>query len=347
MYSISQVAQGLNEPVLARCEIEKKLQNFTGLFPHDIGVQGSYWTTNIGDKAIGEILASRLRKQGFDTKLFSKDIDLCNASVRILGGGGIIHDFYPDHLSRRLKFLGEGGALIGVGVPGVKSSSARDLLRRKLADTSLITVRDSRSYERLQTYCNRQVHVTACPALLHDDPECSTSGRTGVNFVPTSFYDHSPEAMNFYFDYSEKLDTESAKSRYIKNINSLCDEIDEPVYIPLHINDERFARDYMDIEVLPYKFSVEETLKRISSMERMITTRYHSLVFSIVCDKPVLVIDYNPKVSSLAERIKVSSYTPHRNIPLEFEHVSNRSKVRQSAERNFDLLDEYLFQDRL
>lgn len=339
--------RGLNERVLARCEIEKKLQNFTGLFPHDIGVQGSYWTTNIGDRAIGEILASRLRNQGFDTKLFSKDVDHCNASMRILGGGGVIHDFYPDHLSQRLKFLGDRGAIIGVGVPGVKSNSARNLLKSGLADIPLITVRDNRSYERLQPYYDGQVHVTACPALLHEDPMCSNSGRTGVNFTPTSFYNLSPEGLDFYLDFNKDLDTDLAKTRYKENINYLCDKLDNPVYIPFHINDERFARNNLDIEVLPYKFSVEETLNRISSMERVITTRYHALVFAVVCDKPVLVIDYNPKVSSLAERIGVSSYTPHESIPLKFEKSSNRSKIRQSAERNFDLLREYMFERKL
>ena len=308
--------------------------------PHDISVQGSYLTGNIGDRAIGNSIISQLSASGFYVQMFDKNTEHTNAPHRILGGGGVIHDWYGvDHLRTRLKFLSDTGAILGVGVPGLKTKEARDLIRKELSNIGLVTVRDEWSKQRLQPVYDNQIHVTACPALLHQDPEIKETGQTGVNFCPWFYL--SPEVMSYYFDYDEDLDLDRAKKIYLKNIRQICREVKKPVFIPFKKKDEEFARKHLDIEILPYEFSVKQTLERVSMVNQMVAMRYHSLVFATICDTPTLAIAYEPKVSSLADRIGIQSYLPHEQFPIKFEPISNRTEVRQAANENFNLLEKH------
>lgn len=68
------------------------LTQISAALPHDISVQGSYTTGNIGDRAIGEIILKELTSHGFQTRIFNKGQSRSNANHKILGGGGVIHD---------------------------------------------------------------------------------------------------------------------------------------------------------------------------------------------------------------------------------------------------------------
>lgn len=345
MYSVSQCVKGLQQPDMAKREIQRQLQKFQGHLPHDIGIQGSYWTTNVGDRAIGEILMKELSTEGYKVKLFPKDTEYSAAPIRILGGGGVLHDWYGvDHLRKRLNFLSEDGAIIGVGIPGFKSKEAQKLVSEKLSEIDLITVRDVRSQKQLEPLYEGEIYTTACPALLHTDPNIPNSGRTGVNFRPWFHLD--PEIMSYHFDYSSDLNYNHARKKYIENITRICDEITDPIFIPFHKKDEEFARKHLNIDIYPYEFSVKQTLERVSSVDQMVAMRYHSLVFTIICETPVLAIDYDPKVSCLADRIGISSYRPHSDIPISFESISGRNEVQEAAKKNFQLLNKHLA-DRL
>ncbi|MCU4802067.1 polysaccharide pyruvyl transferase family protein [Halobacteria archaeon HArc-gm2] len=341
MYGSDQLIKGLKDPVLAKCELSRKWQRISSKLPHDIGVQGSYWTTNIGDRSIGEVFLKHLSSDHRNVQLFSKNIESCNAPTSILGGGGVIHDFYgTEHLRRRIDFLDNGGMVIGVGVPGFQSSYSRNLVREGLSGIDLITVRDERSRQQLKQVYDGEIHTTACPALLHQSPDVRSTGRTGVNFLP--WFDLESEKLVRYFDYESGIDREQAKAQYLTNIKRICNQLENPIFIPFHLNDEKFARENLNIDVYPYRFSVEETLDRVSSVDKMVTMRYHSLVFSIICQKPVLAINYDPKVESLADRASISSYRPHETIPLKFESISNRDEIRNKAMENFRLMGRYI-----
>ncbi|OYR44195.1 hypothetical protein DJ74_18060, partial [Halorubrum sp. Ea8] len=59
----------------------------------------------------------------------------------------------------------------------------------------------------------------------------------------------------------------------------------------------------------------------------MICTRYHSLVFSILCNKPAIAIAYAPKVAELANRADIPCYSPDQPISFDFKKPSNREKI--------------------
>jgi polysaccharide pyruvyl transferase WcaK-like protein len=199
-----------------------------------------------------------------------------------------------------------------------------------------ITVRDEWSKANIEAVCNADVTVTACPVFLYENPQTETTGRTGVNFRP--YFDEKEDmpdtALEEYFGYD---DTEGATAAYIKNARDICQQVEKPVFIPFTPKDEEFAQKFLNIPVLDYEFSVEKTLIRVSKVDRMVATRYHSLIFAAICDKPVLPIAYEPKVEQVAERLDVSYYKPHKEVTVDFTPVSNVEEIRTAARKNFEI----------
>lgn len=335
------VKSAAQDPIGATEALLKRVRNqVERRIPHDIGVQGSYDTGNIGDRALGEQFASQFEKRGYRTKLFGKETTESNAPKRVLGGGGVLHDWYgTDHLKKRLKYVStaEEGYAIGVGVPGFHSEEGRSLASRILPELDLITVRDEWSKSNIEAVCDADVTVTACPVFLYEDPERPTSGRTGVNFRPYfgEKDDMSNDALKQYFGYE---DIEGATLRYIENAQQICESVDDPIFIPFTPKDEKFAQKHLDVPVWPYQFSVEKTLKRVSSVNQMVATRYHSLIFAAICGKPILPLAYEPKVEQVAERLDIPYYKPHKGIEIKFSTPSNVDRLQAIAKKNFDLM---------
>lgn len=306
---------------------------------HDFGVQGSYETGNIGDRALGKMFEYQIQQAGYSVRTFNKDTTSSNTSNRVLGGGGVLHDWYGvDHLKRRLAYVtgGEHGFISGVGVPGFHSEEARKLAAKALPQVDTITVRDEWSRENIREVCDIDVTVTACPAFLYEDPDVDTTGKTGVNFRP--YFDQPPKTPNVLSNYFGYSDLQNANKRYIQNITDICEELDDPIFIPFHYKDEEFARKHLDIPIKEYEFSVTETLESVSSVDRMVATRYHSLIFAAICNKPILAVAYEPKVESVANRLSLPSYKPHKDIPVEFSSPSNIDSLRKESKKNFDFL---------
>ena len=202
----------------------------------------------------------------------------------------------------------------------------------------LITVRDTISKKKLCEVTNTEVIVTADPAFVFDCPDTETSNMTGVNFRP--WYDISKERLSYYFDYSNDICRTDAKQKYIENANRIINEVENPVFIPFHQTDVQFAKDNLEVDVLDYTGSVNKTLMYVSKMEKMVTTRFHSLVFAAICNKPSYVLSYAPKVGSLADRLNISHRSPHLIEPIKFECPSDVHIQKNLALENFNLLEE-------
>lgn len=337
MYSPKGLLTGLRNPELAKREVHYQISRGLAQIPHDISVQGSYLTGNVGDRAIGKIFRQKCSENGYQARLFGRKVTYSRAPVRILGGGGVLQDWNgTTHLERRLGFLSEDGAVIGVGVPGFQTGDGQQIVRNGLSDVDLVTVRDEWSRRNLEPYFDGEIQVTACPVLLYDNPDETVVERTGVNFRPV--FNLEADVLSEYFGYEEEINIGWAKQKYIENIKDICDSVENPVFIPFHEKDEEFARNHLNIDIYPYSFDVTKTLKRVSQVKQMVATRYHSLIFAIICNTPVYALAYQPKVSSLAERVGISADKPHHDIDIEFNNPSNKKELQKHARRNFNLL---------
>lgn len=351
MYSPDQIKKGIKKPTLIWGEAQRQVNRSKRLyfraraeFPHSIGIKGNYRIGNIGDRAVGEILQKQLSDENRNVKLFDRHIETSRAPVRILGGGGVIYDrFGVSDLRSRVNYVLDAnkGGIIGVGVPGLASDDSKEYLKETLPRIDLITVRSERDAKILEEICDIQVHTTACPSLLYENPAAQNKYKTGINFRPWFYYDS--EHLNEYFDYSSDIDTNKANREYIKNAKEVIRNVEDPVFIPFEKKDEQFAREYFDIDILPYEFSVQKTLKRVSSVEKMVATRYHSLIFAAVCNKPVLAISYAPKVSQMAKRMNIHYQEPHsKDMKIRFDNVENMKKLRREGYKNIELMNSEL-----
>lgn len=345
MYTRDQILKGLKDPNLIKPEFIRQWRKVERIIPYDVGIQGSYETGNVGDRALGEIFEKRISGWGYRTSIFSHKTDYSNAKYKILGGGGVLHDWYgTDHLKARLKYVcsGKHGFILGIGVPGFQTDRGKELIRRNLPQIDLITVRDEWSKHNLREVYDIDCAITACPTFCYENPEYENIRRTGVNFRPFFQEDNITEnVLENYFDY-DSIDITKAKNGYIENAQFICDQLERPIFIPFHKNDIRFARNFLDIEIAGDKLSVKDTLRKVSCVDKMVATRYHSLIFAAICRKDVLVIAYEPKVGELADRLGVPSYLPHVNIQVEFSPVSNVDLLANEAQENFNLLRTYL-----
>ncbi|WP_082224247.1 polysaccharide pyruvyl transferase family protein [Halorubrum sp. T3] len=306
---------------------------------YEIGIFGSYATGNIGDLAIGKALRDKLRESGYNTEIFSRKID-ADCSVQILGGGDQLHDMSEKKLKMDLGSLTAGSMIIGIGAHEIVNEELQRWAREKLDQLTLITARDIRSKNIIQKYTDTEVIRTSCPAFLHDVPESKASKPfTGVSFKPWN-----PGYTQGENPRWDKMDTsippDEAVDRYHRSIRNIVDSVNNPTLIPFHHFDREFGKKFKNLDVFPYNFDVEETLSRVAAADRMVCTRYHSLVFSILCNKPSIAIAYSPKVAQLAERADIPYYLQYEPVKLNFKLPNNRREIMEDASRNISLINE-------
>jgi polysaccharide pyruvyl transferase WcaK-like protein len=194
---------------------------------------------------------------------------------------------------------------------------------------SSITVRDYNSKERLDKYINKEITVTACPAfLLRSNTESIINNymkkdneRIGINLIPYSLLGTRKENSEKIKRY-KKITKEIRE--FIRNSNA------EFYFIPYTIYDTLSLREILSNlgVILLLLQDPKSTLHTISKMDKMITTRYHSLIFSVLSNKPVFSIGYADKVINLAYLLK-------------FEHFYNLQSKRNSSKINFNSANSY------
>jgi polysaccharide pyruvyl transferase WcaK-like protein len=117
-------------------------------------------------------------------------------------------------------------------------------------------------------------------------------------------------------------------------------------HIPFHHIDNKYANKFKNLYNLDYKYNVQDTIRHVAKATRMICTRYHSLVFSIITNKPTIAIAYAPKVEELAKRAEIPCFKPYENIELDYTKPSNRREIISDSEENIRLI-ESIFEQKL
>jgi len=322
----------------------------------DVVLQASLNTSNIGDLAPALIL-ERVFKDDFGLEtdligLVGPDVpDFRNYKYHVICGGGVIRDYPKGYLAARLMPIDhvEKSFAIGVGVPGIITKKGRELVR-KMNKMELITVRDEQSKERLEKYLDRPVHVTACPSFLLEseirEKTKRDSERIGLNLNPKPVLPKQiiPDREKIIRNYDNVL------SR-LRNLIKYSD--DEFFFIPHSYHDLRIGKDLfgdLNIRIMPLQPPIK-TLLTVSKMDKMITTRYHSLIFSIIAEKPVYAISYIDKVMNLAKELGSPKhyFDLHSSQNSDGIEFTPQEKVREihknmiiRAEKNIKLLREHL-----
>jgi len=343
--------------------ILKQWQQLKNKIGGRVVIQGSYNTSNIGDLAIGITIKRELDKIGIKSHLngFINDYRLRTPNFRrydyhIIGGGGVMRDYPPNYLETRLKSIGtsrKGSIALGVGFDGLRTKKGKQQIR-KLNECKAITVRDKKSQEYLQYYLDKEVEVAACPAFLTEPvkPLIGINENTiGINLRDL----YGDDKWGSYLYFPDRINLEERRKWYIGYINNtlkpyLKDIAKERnlVFIPFTKSDILFAKNYLgdlQIKILPLQ-PPDKTLGTIQALDKMICMRYHSIIFSIVAEKPLFVISYHNKTRELAKKLAgltyIDLFSPE-SIEVDFtvssEYLSRiKNRMINSAKKNFQIL---------
>lgn len=328
----------------------------------DVVIHGSYRTGNIGDLAIGktieEVIERDFRLKCDLTGFYYSRQNFSNYFLHIIGGGGIIHDFAKNNLEKRLNPIGTASksVALGIGVPGIRTHKGKKLIK-KLETTELITVRDELSKEKLQPLINKEIFVTACPTFLmepekktikFDEKTCGLSLRDWFSPILTS-----DGKLVHYSGYVPRyVDNSKQKKRYLNFLKKNLKELEkshELIFVPFTPEDIVFVKYYLrkiNLKIAPIQ-SPAETLNLIKNLDTMICMRYHSLIFSLLAEVPLFLINHEDKTDQMAKKFDLNYINTNEIKGDEeiFFFQSNKinkikNEMRNRAKQNFVLLDE-------
>jgi|SaaInlStandDraft_1057018.scaffolds.fasta_scaffold105546_1 polysaccharide pyruvyl transferase WcaK-like protein len=328
----------------------KRVMRLRSLFPHRLTIGGNYSVHNVGDRAIAYSFYKGFINKRIRSSIVNYDVfQRYSSGYRILGGGGTLHDINMKALLKRAEFVkGNNYSIIGVGVPNVVSNEGIQIVKQLVENADVCTVRDELSKSNLVNIgiSESLIEVTADPALTLNPPAQKVNYKIGVNIKPVFSPEdnRSNEEYIKYFGYPNGFDKEKAYLNFIRKIQEICAKLEDAVFISFGPADEQFASKYLDMPILETKGDVVETMKAVASVEKMICTRYHALVFAIVNKVPVYSISYDPKVKELADKVNIDSVSP-LNIDSEkikFKTPENTQKLIESAHANFEKVMDWL-----
>ncbi|MEN2500589.1 MAG: hypothetical protein MHMPM18_004742 [Marteilia pararefringens] len=175
-------------------------------------------------------------------------------------------------------------------------------------------VRDLTSQEYLEKHgipCVPTLDVVyAQTSNLYDSGEQYHFNDKFVVFTPNELHSWHPD-----------FEGNNLEEEYIRVINKLISQGLNVVLLPQlfsdnHISDEKFYLDLVSkcnnpsfCEVIPSDSSIQEQLAVISKCEYVIGGRYHSLVFALSQDKPVISLSYESKMSGMMRYFGLDEYS--------------------------------------
>lgn len=324
----------------------KTLEEFRG---GDVAIQGSYGGSNVGDNMLGETIRNYIESEGRKCTLFGHPHkNFSRWRYLVVGGGGIIYPDSEGNLEYRMSAVesAKNFSVHGVGVPRL-DERAEGLLD-SLEEADKITVRDKFSKDNLAEFIDSEIRVTVDPVFSrYNGYEATNSSIIGVNFKSIS--KKRLDSFKEHYNLSNDVDFEEANKQYKEYCRALWEKVNEDnraEFIPFELEDKDFAKEIgIESSNIRELMSPNDKIDHIGeNISKMVCTRYHSLIFSLITGTPVNVISYAPKVSNLCERVGIERnlfYELSKNeVEPNFEQVSEDKikSLHDEAIRDFENL---------
>jgi polysaccharide pyruvyl transferase CsaB len=287
-------------------------------------------------KALPSLNIERLPslKNPAELKAFIKTISRNDALL--LGGGGFIANklqplslYYWLFLISCAKLLRKRVFLFSIGCGPFRSGISVALAKIVLNRVNVILPRDQISANLIQEITgesNKIVQTADITFLLNakikNDPSLidivKKNPRPFVLFAMCSRF-HEPKIWHGK-TYDVKF------QQYVQAISDLADFVVEtlggtPIFFPFFNNDLRFyayvlqkMRFAKHVRFVPYTLDVDAVLSLFHNCDFVIGSRYHSIVFSILAEVPILPIVYHHKSYSLAKQVGLETLEIGDNI---------------------------------
>lgn len=203
----------------------------------------------------------------------------------------------------------------------VNTSSGLMTLKLILNLTCCVSVRDEASYRLVSECMSRSVIKGFDTTALLDAP----------NFVSMSLDDHSDNyeikrvgvsITPFYSNYFSKPENDRNLAKVIaKELGKTLNDMKNVEIYFLIFNtsidegDLNIVRTVMQnmnplfiqrVKLIEYRGDIPSFISKLSQLDFIVCCKYHSVIFSYLLNKPMLIISYHPKNEALAHEIGLS-----------------------------------------
>lgn len=294
-----------------------------------IAITGWFGSDNMGDELILRALARRLRERGVRPVAVSIDpagtershrIDAVHhrspldtprlvRTVRSMDGlvvtGGLIQSEtsmwnIPFHALRMRSARLMPGCAVGLGVGRVTNPVAVSIARRALGRLATVAVRDHESAERLLGWGLDRIRVGADAVIGEpvdpvdaEDTVCvilRPPNRRGIGTAAAKASRPPPASRNAAL--AEGISAVSAATGLAIRMVAFQESRDMPVH--------RGVAEHLDTEVDLLAPGLDDVLTEVGRSRLVITMRYHGAIAALLHGRPAVLLDYSPKMGSLA-----------------------------------------------
>ncbi len=284
---------------------------------------------------------------------FSIISNIIKCDIFLSGGGGLLQDvtgtltpIYYLLLVAIAKLFGKKVAVIGQGYGPITNNFNKFLVKRILNKVNLITLRDNLSKESLIS-----LGVKKPPIIVCADIALLLEKKSFIEILRAEkIYEFNRPAIGVAVRSFKKMPDD-----FVPRIAEALDEIInrygyDVLFIPFkHPEDLEFSVNILGqmkngSRVLEGHYLPEEILGIVGSLDYLIGSRLHSLIFGLKEKIPSLGITYDPKVRIFCDEAQILYIDPDfsKKTMLDcFERLINeKEKIKSNYEEKFKALQE-------
>jgi polysaccharide pyruvyl transferase CsaB len=278
-----------------------------------------------------------------------RDLDLL-----IMGGGGILMDLYRNnpivygmyaYMARTTKTP---YVIYGVGAGPIATTLGRKLLRYIGNGAKVVTVRDPKSKDLLQSIGVKQaIHVIADPAFFIQPPEKPVDKQATLSIGVTAV----PYYNKIYWPTHDEEKYHNYIHGMAKNLDAIVENFPSSIinffstkhpYDTEATKDIRNAMQHKDrTKIVEEDFKENENgmmhreiLEFINQQDLIIGTRLHSIILALVAKKPIIAVSYHHKVKDFLDSIGCGELV----VPIETIHLNSHDclSILQKMDQDWD-----------
>jgi len=278
------------------------------------------------------IIKNFVRENGSDiyfTSSFASNLKaLMGSQTVIIGGGDYLDDY--GHFLKRLQIFAQlfaFGILTKISAKkfliingGFRARTRIGLVFIKiiLGFTYCVSTKDGDSLSLLLKYVNKRPEKGFDTAVLLDySHSCQRRAETEIKNIGLSI---TPVFSNFFLKPYKDEALAKAIARTVenlvhnmKNVNFCFLALNTDVRvgdlklirkIMLMLDEEALRR----VKLVAYNGNISDFISKCSQLDAIVCCKLHSIIFSYMLQKPMIVINYHPKNAGLAREIGLSSH---------------------------------------
>lgn len=343
---------------------------------------GAYGNGNLGDDLIFYSLKRLLKKNFFDIYLsirdikkiksygvpifikgeqfydFGKYLNIIKSSDAVfLGGGGLLEYYYPSKQAYRMlmiylcplmiaRIYNKPTFVLGMGVNKGKIDNAlvRFVYKYVLSECTFIVTRDDKSKEGLiENGVKTTIFSSFDPVLsLNLKPIKKEKKRPKIGFLlwPYFLWPH-------FYENSEEIDAKKQieHNNFIKKIKALIHNLKneyELEFLTFHFSDTLLYKE-LGIEYNE-KARLDTFLKQVSSLDLLVSMRYHGQITGFLTQTPVLALSVQQKMNALMTNYQFDQYN---NSIYDFSETKIIKDIKEIFSNKEKIVNEIIAKNKL